>query len=720
MNDWRSAGLFQTKPETSETPGQGVWDLPGLAGLQADAEGGDPEICVAVLDGPVDLSHPCFSQARIEEVEPSGEPSGGSSEHGTHVASVLFGQPGSEVRGIAPSCRGLVLPVYRQDSGGALIPCRQMDLARAINQAVGLGAHVVNVSGGELTRGGEADAFLAEAIRSCAKSDVLVVAATGNEGCECLHVPAVLPAVLAVGAADRQGRPLAFSNWGGPLSSQGVLAPGENVLGAVPGGGTRALHGTSFATPVVSAVVALLLALQRRFGKQPDPRAVREALLRSALPCDLAPGEECGRFLAGRLHIAGARRLLGLLGPVPSRSRGVHRAPLTSTPAESGHAGAVPAAVHPFNRRLEKERDMGQETRGNVGPAADPPAPGVAPASAEPEGVSPSCACQEGGASPSGVEPTGWEDLQIKLPDAVEPSGVAPSCGPSPAPAADRGVQPSHRTFCGRSSHHVFALGELGYDFGCEARLDYFVQQLGEESNAFDPVKMASHLDEKGGGHQEDANALIWTLNIDATPVYAIEPTDQFAVISYLYLARFLVEQEKEGVERISVAGQLNGTRRLYNGTVVPVINPVTRGLFNWNTERLVDAVLGAKPKGADDAASYDKQANGIRQFLHRIYYELRNLGVTPQERAKNFAATNAFQLKEVFHDAVGEDLQLDQIDVERSPICRPESDCWDVKLTFFDPTKRLEKARKVYRYTVDVSDVVPVTVGKLRTWYVY
>ncbi len=64
--------------------------------------------------------------------------------------------------------------------------------------------------------------------------------------------------------------------------------------------------------------------------------------------------------------------------------------------------------------------------------------------------------------------------------------------------------------------------------------------------------------------------------------------------------------------------------------------------------------------------------------------------------------------------------LELDGIDVEVSPICRPGSECWDVKLTFFDPARRLERARRVYRFTVDVSDVVPVTVGTVRAWSVY
>ena len=88
--------------------------------------------------------------------------------------------------------------------------------------------------------------------------------------------------------------------------------------------------------------------------------------------------------------------------------------------------------------------------------------------------------------------------------------------------------------------------------------------------------------------------------------------------------------------------------------------------------------------------------------------------------RSANYAATNAFQLEHVYRDAIQTGLKLDTIDVERSPICRPGADCWDVKLTFFNLAKRLEQARVVYRFTVDVSDVIPVTVGPVRHWHVY
>jgi subtilisin family serine protease len=69
-------------------------------------------------------------------------------DHGTHVTSVIFGQPGSAVRGIAPDCRGLLVPVFSDRRPGQL---SQLDLARAIEQAVDKGAHIINISGGELS-----------------------------------------------------------------------------------------------------------------------------------------------------------------------------------------------------------------------------------------------------------------------------------------------------------------------------------------------------------------------------------------------------------------------------------------------------------------------------------------------------------------------------------------------------------------------------------------
>jgi PatG C-terminal len=65
---------------------------------------------------------------------------------------------------------------------------------------------------------------------------------------------------------------------------------------------------------------------------------------------------------------------------------------------------------------------------------------------------------------------------------------------------------------------------------------------------------------------------------------------------------------------------------------------------------------------------------------------------------------------------ATAQGMILDRINVDRSPFCRMDSDCWDVQLTFFDPENN-RRARRVYRFTIDVSDAMPVTVGDVRSW---
>ncbi len=266
-----------------------VLTIPGLKELQKQTKGA-AEITVAILDGVVDTDHPCFNGAdltRLPTLVQHQATAGQMSTHGTHIASLIFGQPNSDIPGIAPQCRGLLVPVFADDNR----KLSQLDLARAIEQAAENGAKVINISGGALTDMGEAEDWLIRAVEMCNERNILLVAAAGNDGCECLQVPAALPAVLAVGAVDARGHPLDFSNWGETYQSQGILAPGENILGAKPGGGTVQLSGTSFAAPIVAGVAALLLSLQVQRGETPNPHAVREAILKSALPCQYADSE---------------------------------------------------------------------------------------------------------------------------------------------------------------------------------------------------------------------------------------------------------------------------------------------------------------------------------------------------------------------------------------------------------------------------------------------
>ncbi|QWF82431.1 hypothetical protein HUW46_05868 [Amycolatopsis sp. CA-230715] len=639
-----------------EVPG-----IPGLAELWRRTLG-DEDVCVAVVDGPVDLGHPAFDGAaltRLAGIWPEEGLDSDKAVHGTHVASVLFGQHGGPVTGVAPRCRGLSVPAFSQRKGRT----SQLELARGVELAVEAGAHVVNISGGQLSPSGEADRTLADAVRYCTERGVLVVAAAGNDGCFCAHVPAALPGVLAVGALDDRGVPMAMSNWGAEYRSHGIVAPGEHILGARPGGRTDRATGTSLAAPIVAGVAALLLSLQHRAGLRPDPLAVGTALLDSADPCDPSGSAACERFLTGKLNIERAVETV--------------TSSMSVTPPE-------PAAA---------------DVAGGE-PRQEPAAPELLVPSASPEPIvipepaKESCGCGCDGTAP----------------DSCRKPAVVMSAEPDRSPA----------------EHPVYAIGVLGYDFGTEARRDSFKQLMAPvaadgtvvPANPYDARQMVDHL----LAHPSEARALIWTLNLELTPIYAIEPVGPYAAEVYELLARLLSGQvaaptSDDFLERVAVPGRYSGrTVRLFSGQSVPVIElEQRRGLYGWEVNRLTESAVDAAeavPGESDDEAT--KQA--LRQFLTRVYYDLRNLGSTSRDRALNFAATNAFQAAHTFATALAEKMALDTITVEKSPFCRQDSDCWDVKLRFFDP-ENSRRAKRAFRFTIDVSDLLPVTLGDVREW---
>jgi len=641
-----------------------VLTIPGLKELQKQTKGA-AEITVAILDGVVDTDHPCFKGAdltRLPTLVQHQATAGQMSTHGTHIASLIFGQPKTEIEGIAPNCRGLLVPVFAEDNR----KLSQLDLARAIEQAAENGAKVINISGGALTDMGEAEDWLIRAVEMCNQRNILLVAAAGNDGCECLQVPAALPAVLAVGAVDARGHPLDFSNWGETYQSQGILAPGENILGAKPGGGTVQLSGTSFAAPIVAGVAALLLSLQVQRGETPNPHAVREAILKSALPCQYADSENEPKCLAGLLNISGA--IKQLTGETMSESVETQ----ATVEASGCGCGGTPETTEAERQKLE----LSAATSAPVIPVAQIPNPVI---------------------TSQGVSMPETTNKPVTPSQAAEPAG---------------GI--------------VYAIGTLGYDFGTEARRDTFKQLMptavigGIEvpSNPYDARQIVDYL----ADNLSEAKSLIWTLNLELTPVYAIEPLGSFSREVYAALQELLsgqvqAEDSPEYIQRVSIPGRITGrTVRLFSGQVVPVIEPDSpRGIYGWHVNTLVSAAIEAV--GAEQTEAQESQMRRtLSSFLNRIYYDLRNLGQTSQDRALNFAATNAFQAAQTFSEAVGAGMELDSINVSKSPFCRLDSDCWDVQLKFFDP-ENSRRARKVFRFTIDVSDLIPVTLGEVRSW---
>ena len=628
---------------------------------------GDESIVVAVLDGRIDRSHPCFEGAHI--VEPIGcadpiELNAPSVAHGTHVASILFGQSEGSILGIVPQCRGISIPIYNTHHASH---CSQVDLARAILIAIEHGAHVINVSGGQLVRSADAHPLMSQALATCDDENVLVVAAAGNDGCDCLHIPAALGSVLAVGAMDMAGNPIGMSNWAKQYGSNGILAPGVDILGALPGGGVARRTGTSFATPIVAGFAALLLSYRKRLGLKTDPRAIKDIILESATKCALEEGLDCQRFLAGRLNVTRAIDLA------------------TESKREISMSSIV------------KEGDMiNAETTQNIAVSAAASGAPIAPS-----------------------------DTSVQLP--LSAYGIAPSCGCGGSKACDCGCKSAATATAGPQL--VYALGTLGYDFGSEARRDsiqQFMTEGGDSLEAEDNDSVESdgsvsveedfldYLDQS----PEEAERVIWTLNLGTTPIYAIRPVGAYSYGGYEKLIQGLKLQLAKKSPLFAVPGVIAGSVRLMSGDVVPVIVPTIRGITAWNPDLIItNTVKKLKNPSEEDVDTLTREGpDSLKNFLYRIERQRNNLGITGADRALNYAATTAYRVVAVLQKVIPKKLELDEIGVSASAICRPGSECYDIDLRFFSPLD-VRLPDQTFRFTVDVSDAMPVAIGEVATW---
>ncbi len=543
------------------------------------------------------------------------------------------------------------------DADGKGVPtCTQERLANGIHAALEGRANIINISAAQ-----EADLLslsgeLSAALQAAQESDVLVVAATGNHGCACDTIPASVPGVLAVGAHGPDGAPLLSSNWGPNHRAQGLTAPGRDVAGACVGGGLCRASGTSFATATVSGIAGLLMSVDVEAGLKPSGARIRKILLGSTVRPNPADVELAGAHLAGRLDLSRA---------------------LTQLRASSEY---------------RQSREGTVQTRSLPDGRVDEPAP--------PSGKKASARKAERAAAATS--------------DGVAPSALVPAhedcgCGGSGGECSCSGSGDE------KKPQLVYAIGRLGVSFISQARRDSIWRVVnGSREGDLKPITNAS-LQGLFKEQPFQAQSVIWTLSRSEVPMYAIVPSGGFAAETY----RWLVNEWKDAdVEFASIPGILAGQVPLYDGQLVDVVVPDLRGMYSWQTKRYVKALRDARKK-ADVDLSPERLDREIERFFGKIYFSIRNRGRSAEERAINAAATNAFNISPVIEQAGEEGLTLRDIGVERSPLNRPGSEYYDVLLTFFDPRNR-EVAPMRARFTIDVSDTVPVPIGDPVIWYEY
>ncbi|MCL6456822.1 MAG: S8 family serine peptidase [Gorillibacterium sp.] len=229
---------------------------------------GSGDVIVAVVDTGVELNHPDLAPLLIKGtnlVNP-GAPPEDDNGHGTNVTGVIAAAVGNE-KGIAGILwNAKIMPIKALEADGTGDEDR---LGEGIRYAVTHGADIVVLSLGL----NKPSAYMESIVSYAESKDVLLVAASGNEG-KAVKYPAAYPTVLAVGGVMGDNSRATLSNYGAELD---IVAP-WNVFTTSRGGNYSFSGGTSLAAPQAAAVGALMLSL----NPQLKPYELRSILRETA------------------------------------------------------------------------------------------------------------------------------------------------------------------------------------------------------------------------------------------------------------------------------------------------------------------------------------------------------------------------------------------------------------------------------------------------------
>jgi subtilisin family serine protease len=227
------------------------WHLPAISAPDAwDLTTGSPGIVIAVLDSGVDPSHPDL----VSKLVPGQNFYDGNADtsdvfgHGTKVAGAAAAATGNGLGVASIGWQASIMPIRVTRSDGW---ASAWAIAQGLTYAVDQGARVMNLSFGGV--GGSS--IVVNAAEYAAAHGGIVVVSSGN--CGCVESIPQSAALLTVGATDQTDALTSVSSRGDHVD---LTAPGVAIQTTSRGGGYSSGSGTSFTAPIVSGLVALMLA----------------------------------------------------------------------------------------------------------------------------------------------------------------------------------------------------------------------------------------------------------------------------------------------------------------------------------------------------------------------------------------------------------------------------------------------------------------------------
>lgn len=220
------------------------------------------------IDSGVDTTHPALSGQQVvyKAFTKTGRKPG-PPDHGTAVASMLVGK--ADWGGLLPGAQLYAANMFEIDEKGKKVGSA-VGLMKSVDWLATQNVHAVNLS----IAGGD-NKVVRKAFDLAKKANLMLIAAVGNWGrADKPAYPAAYDHVVAVTAT--RGKELIYShaNHGKYVD---FAAPGVGIYTAKPGGGGKAQSGTSFASPYITAMAAILT----KAGKTPTADALRKTLSRA-------------------------------------------------------------------------------------------------------------------------------------------------------------------------------------------------------------------------------------------------------------------------------------------------------------------------------------------------------------------------------------------------------------------------------------------------------
>jgi hypothetical protein len=233
------------------------WALPRIGwDLAFGTTNPSANVVVAVLDTGIDGAHPDLAgnviagTSMLDGSNGLGDPSG----HGTMVAGTVAARtnttPPEGIAGVGyAGVRLMPVTVLNAEGLG-----QDSDIINGVVWAVDHGADVILMA---FSNPGFS-ASLQEAIDYAWSSNVVLVAATGNDGVNAPTYPAGDRGVIGVSATDENDRLAPFSNYG---ASVFLAAPGTSIVTTDAGGSYVTISGTSSSAAMIAGAAAQMMAV---------------------------------------------------------------------------------------------------------------------------------------------------------------------------------------------------------------------------------------------------------------------------------------------------------------------------------------------------------------------------------------------------------------------------------------------------------------------------